>query len=45
LHYSPNIIRIIKGRKMEWKEHAARMGKMRIYTVPTFSENLKGKDT
>jgi hypothetical protein len=29
LYYSPNIIRIIKSRKMRWAGHAARMGEKR----------------
>jgi hypothetical protein len=29
LHSSPNIIRVIKSRRMRWVEHAARMGAQR----------------
>jgi hypothetical protein len=29
LHYSSNIIRVIKSRKMKWVGHAARMGEKR----------------
>jgi hypothetical protein len=29
LYASPNIIRIIKLRRMSWMEHAAHMGEMR----------------
>jgi hypothetical protein len=26
LHYSPNIVRVIKSRRMRWEGHVARMG-------------------
>ena len=26
LHFSPNIVRLIKSRRMRWAEHVARMG-------------------
>jgi hypothetical protein len=29
LHSSPNVIRMIKSRRMRWEGHVARMGKMR----------------
>jgi hypothetical protein len=29
LYYSPNIIRIMKSRRMKWAEHVARMGQKR----------------
>jgi hypothetical protein len=29
LYYSPNIIRVIKSRRMRWAGHVARMGKRR----------------
>jgi hypothetical protein len=29
LHYSPNIIRMIKSRTMRWAGHVARMGEKR----------------
>jgi hypothetical protein len=29
LYSSPNILRIIKSRRMRWKEHVARMGEKR----------------
>jgi len=29
LYLSPNIIRVIKSRKMKWMEHVAHMGEMR----------------
>jgi hypothetical protein len=34
LHTSPNIIRVIKSRRMRWAGHVARMGKKRgAYSV------------
>jgi hypothetical protein len=27
LYYSPNIVRVIKSRKMRWTGHVARMGR------------------
>jgi hypothetical protein len=30
LHSSPNIIRIIKSRKMRWTGYAGRIGEMRL---------------
>ena len=34
LYSSPNIVRVIKSRRMRWAEHVARMGKERgVYTV------------
>ena len=34
LHSSPNIVRVIKSRRMRWAEHAARMGEERgVYRV------------
>jgi hypothetical protein len=34
LYSSPNIVRVIKSRKMRWAEHAARMGEGRgVYRV------------
>jgi hypothetical protein len=29
LYASPNIVRVIKSRRMRWERHAARMGEMR----------------
>jgi hypothetical protein len=29
LHSSPNIIRVVKSRRMRWERHVARMGEMR----------------
>jgi hypothetical protein len=29
LYYSPNIVRVIKSRRMRWVEHVARMGEAR----------------
>ena len=34
LYYSPNIVWVIKSRRMRWAEHVARMGERRgVYTV------------
>jgi len=33
LYTSPNIIRVIKSRRMKWADHVACMGKMRIYRI------------
>jgi hypothetical protein len=34
LHCSPNIVRVIKSRRMRWVEHVARMGETRgVYRV------------
>ena len=34
LHYSPNILRVIKSRRMRWAGHVARMGEERgMYRV------------
>ena len=34
LYSSPNIVRVIKSRRMGWAEHVARMGEMRgVYRV------------
>jgi hypothetical protein len=33
LHLSPNIIRVIKSRKMRWVEHLARMGRSGTYGI------------
>jgi len=30
LFYSPNIVRVIKTRRMRWADHVARMGEMRV---------------
>ena len=30
VYFSPNIIRVIKSRKMKWAGHAARVGEMRV---------------
>ena len=32
LYYSPNIIRVIKWRRMRWVGHVARMGRGEVYT-------------
>jgi hypothetical protein len=41
---SPDIVRVIKLRRMRWAGHVARMGEMRMY-MKFWSENLKGKVT
>jgi hypothetical protein len=34
LYYSPNIVRVIKSRRMRWVGHVARMGEVRgVYRV------------
>jgi len=34
LYYSPNIVRVIKSRRMVWANHVARMGERRgVYSV------------
>jgi hypothetical protein len=40
---SPNIIRVIKSRRMRWAEHVARMREMRMNTI-FWLENLKGRE-
>jgi hypothetical protein len=43
LYTSPNIIRVIKSRRMRWVGHVARIGDVRNpYTV--LSENVKRRD-
>jgi hypothetical protein len=42
LQTSPNIIRVIKSRRMRWAGHVACMGKMR--NMHKISENQKGED-
>jgi hypothetical protein len=32
LYFSPNIIRVIKSRRMRWAGHVARMGRREAYT-------------
>jgi hypothetical protein len=32
LYSSPNIVRVIKSRRMRWAEHVARMGKGEVLT-------------
>jgi hypothetical protein len=32
LYLSPNIVRVIKSRRMKWKGHVTRMGKGEMYT-------------
>ena len=33
LHCSPNIVRVIKSRKIRWAGHAARMGEQGVYRI------------
>ena len=33
LYYSPNIVRVIKWRRMKWAEHVARMGERGVRRV------------
>jgi hypothetical protein len=43
MYSSPNILRVIKSRRMRWAEHVARMREDRdMYRV--WWENLRGKD-
>jgi hypothetical protein len=32
LYSSPNIVRVIKSRRMRWAGHAARMGRKEVFT-------------
>jgi hypothetical protein len=32
LYSSPNIVRVIKSRRMRWARHVARMGRVKMYT-------------
>jgi hypothetical protein len=43
LYPSPNIIRVIKSKRMRWVGYIARMGK-RINAYNTWLENLNGRD-
>jgi hypothetical protein len=43
MYASPNIIRVMKWRRMRWTGHVARLGKMtNAYRI--LAENLKGGD-
>jgi hypothetical protein len=43
LYASPNIIRVIRSRRMRWVGHTKYMGEMRnVYNI--WLENLKGRD-
>jgi hypothetical protein len=43
LYSSPNIVRVIKSRRMRWAGHVVRMGKGRgVYRV--WWRNLRGRD-
>jgi hypothetical protein len=41
LYTSPNIIRVIKSRRMTWMGHVARMGEMRNAYKISVGKNLK----
>jgi len=42
LYPSPNIVRVIKSRRMRWAEHVARMGERRgVYRVLVGTSELK----
>jgi len=41
--YSPNIVRVIKSRRMSWAEHVARMGRVEAYTGFLWG-NLRERD-
>ena len=44
LYFSPNIVRVIKSRRMRWAEHVARMGERRgIYRVSVGKYEGKGQ--
>jgi hypothetical protein len=32
LYFSPNIVRVIRSRRMRWEGHVARMGRGELYT-------------
>ena len=42
LYSLPNIVRVVKSRKMRWAGHVARMGERRIQG---FSRETRGKET
>jgi len=43
LYASPNIITVIKLRRMKWARHVACMGKLEMHTI-FWLENLRGRD-
>jgi hypothetical protein len=43
LYYSPNIVRVIKSRRIRWVGHVARTGREKLYTG-FWWENLKKRD-
>jgi len=42
LYFTPNIVRVIKSRRMRWTEHVARMGRGEVHTGFWWG-NLGGK--
>jgi len=42
LYASPNIMRVMKSKRMRWTEHVAHTGEMRNLIV--WFKNLKGRD-
>jgi hypothetical protein len=42
LYYSPNIVRVIKSRRMRWAGHVARMGER---CIQGFGGETRGKET
>jgi hypothetical protein len=43
LYATPNIVKVIKSRRMRWEGHTARINRREMYTT-VLSENLKGRD-
>ena len=42
LHSSPNIVRVIKSRRMRWAGHVARMGAERACVGPCWGNRREG---
>jgi hypothetical protein len=45
LYASPNIIRVIKSRRMRWTRHVARMGGLGLHTVMYFGWKTRREET